>query len=66
MMLRGFHTPQKSLLIVRHFIAKTKTLTNFLQEMPFCTTEEEERNFLNLKNNEPLETRFMFFDLKLK
>lgn len=33
---------------------------------PLYKSEEEERNFLNLKNNEPLETRFMFFDLKLK
>ena len=29
-------------------------------------TEAEERNFLQLKENEALETRFMFFDLKLK
>lgn len=27
-------------------------------------TEQEERNFLKLKEEEPLETRFMFFDLK--
>ena len=29
-------------------------------------TEVEERSFLNLSSEEPLETRFMFFDLKLK
>ena len=29
-------------------------------------TENEERDFLELKEGEPLETRFMFFDLKLK
>lgn len=29
-------------------------------------TESEEREFLELKGDEPLETRFMFFDLKLK
>ena len=29
-------------------------------------TEEEERIFLDLTSEEPLETRFMFFDLKLK
>lgn len=29
-------------------------------------TEKEERDFLTLKNDEPLGTRFMFFDLKLK
>ncbi|MDE6320738.1 MAG: GNAT family N-acetyltransferase, partial [Muribaculaceae bacterium] len=28
-------------------------------------TEQEERDFLRLNNEEPLETRFMFFDLKL-
>lgn len=33
---------------------------------PLYKTEEEEREFLRLKNDEPLETRFMFFDLKLK
>jgi len=27
-------------------------------------TEKEERDFLKLKNKDPLETRFMFFDLK--
>ena len=27
-------------------------------------TEQEERNFLELDEDEPLETRFMFFDLK--
>lgn len=29
-------------------------------------TEKEERDFLHLNANEPLETRFMFFDLKLR
>lgn len=29
-------------------------------------SEEEERNFLEIGEEEPLETRFMFFDLKLK
>lgn len=29
-------------------------------------TEQEERDFLELEAGEPLETRFMFFDLKLK
>lgn len=29
-------------------------------------TEEEERAFLELDENEPLETRFMFFDIKCK
>lgn len=29
-------------------------------------TEQEERDFLKLNNEEPLETRFMFFDLKIK
>lgn len=29
-------------------------------------TEEEERNFLELRDDETLKTRFMFFDLKLK
>lgn len=33
---------------------------------PLYKTEREERNFLELKPDEPLETRFMFFDLKLK
>lgn len=28
-------------------------------------TEQEERSFLELNPEEPLETRFMFFDLKL-
>ncbi len=27
-------------------------------------TEQEERDFLELTDKEPLETRFMFFDLK--
>ncbi|MCM1370232.1 MAG: hypothetical protein NC204_07675 [Candidatus Amulumruptor caecigallinarius] len=29
-------------------------------------TEQEERDFLHLNDDEPLETRFMFFDLKLR
>ena len=29
-------------------------------------TEEEERSFLAIKADEPLQTRFMFFDLKRK
>lgn len=29
-------------------------------------TEQEERDFLQLNEDEPLETRFMFFDLKIK
>lgn len=29
-------------------------------------TEDEEREFLEIKDDEPLETRFMFYDLKLK
>lgn len=29
-------------------------------------TEKEERDFLKLNDDEPLETRFMFFDLKVK
>ncbi len=29
-------------------------------------TEQEERSFLGLKDDESLETRFMFFDLKIK
>lgn len=29
-------------------------------------TEQEERDFLKLNDDEPLETRFMFFDLKVK
>lgn len=33
---------------------------------PLYKTEQEERDFLELKDGEPLETRFMFFDLKLK
>lgn len=32
---------------------------------PLYKTEKEERDFLQLKSDEPLETRFMFFDLKL-
>lgn len=32
---------------------------------PLYKTEQEERDFLELKDDEPLETRFMFFDLKL-
>ncbi|MGM9832904.1 MAG: GNAT family N-acetyltransferase [Candidatus Limisoma sp.] len=31
---------------------------------PLYKTEQEERSFLGLKSDEPLETRFMFFDLK--
>ena len=31
---------------------------------PLYKTEQEERGFLELSPNEPLETRFMFFDLK--
>lgn len=40
----------------------------FYQRNGFKTlykTEEEERDFLQLNDGEPLETRFMFFDLKL-
>ncbi len=33
---------------------------------PLYKTEEEERAFLGLEPDEPLSTRFMFFDLKLK
>ena len=33
---------------------------------PLYKTEQEERAFLELNPEEPLETRFMFFDLKLK
>lgn len=33
---------------------------------PLYKTEIEEREFLELKDHEPLATRFMFFDLKLK
>lgn len=33
---------------------------------PLYKTEQEERDFFALDNHEPLETRFMFFDLKLK
>ncbi|MDE7457707.1 MAG: GNAT family N-acetyltransferase, partial [Muribaculaceae bacterium] len=33
---------------------------------PLYKTEQEERDFLKLNPEEPLETRFMFFDLKLK
>ncbi len=33
---------------------------------PLYKTEQEERNFLGLNSDEPLETRFMFFDLKHK
>ncbi len=33
---------------------------------PLYKTVQEERAFLELKPEEPLETRFMFFDLKLK
>lgn len=29
-------------------------------------TEQEERDFLNLRDDEPLEKRFMFFDLKVR
>lgn len=32
---------------------------------PLYKSEEEERSFLELEPDEPLETRFMFFDLKL-
>lgn len=32
---------------------------------PLYKTEKEERDFLELEDNEPLETRFMFFDLKI-
>lgn len=45
-----------------------KTL-NFYEKNGFkllYKTEQEERAFLDLKPEEPLETRFMFFDLKLK
>ena len=31
---------------------------------PLYKTEQEERSFLGLKPEDPLETRFMFFDLK--
>ena len=33
---------------------------------PLYKTEQEERDFLKLNPEDPLETRFMFFDLKLK
>ena len=33
---------------------------------PLYKSEQEERAFLELKPEEPLETRFMFFDLKLR
>ncbi|MGM9800907.1 MAG: GNAT family N-acetyltransferase [Candidatus Limisoma sp.] len=33
---------------------------------PLYKTEQEERTFLGLNSDEPLETRFMFFDLKHK
>ena len=33
---------------------------------PLYKTEREERDFLELSPEEPLETRFMFFDLKLR
>lgn len=33
---------------------------------PLYKTEQEERAFLELNPEQPLETRFMFFDLKLK
>lgn len=33
---------------------------------PLYKTEQEERSFLELMPDEPLETRFMFFDLKLR
>lgn len=33
---------------------------------PLYKTEQEERDFLELNEDEPLETRFMFFDLKLR
>lgn len=33
---------------------------------PLYKNEQEERSFLELAPEEPLETRFMFFDLKLK
>lgn len=33
---------------------------------PLYKSEQEERSFLKLAPEEPLETRFMFFDLKLK
>lgn len=33
---------------------------------PLYKSEQEERSFLELAPEEPLETRFMFFDLKLK
>jgi len=42
---------------------------NFYERNGFKTlykTEEEERDFLKLKEDEALETRFMFFDLKKK
>lgn len=32
---------------------------------PLYKSEQEERDFLELKDGVPLETRFMFFDLKL-
>lgn len=32
---------------------------------PLYKTEQEERDFLELAPDEPLETRFLFFDLKL-
>lgn len=33
---------------------------------PLYRTEQEERDFLELRPDEPLETRFLFFDLKLQ
>ncbi len=33
---------------------------------PLYKTEQEERDFLKLKPEEPLKNQFMFFDLKLK
>ena len=33
---------------------------------PLYKSEQDERNFLELKSDEPLETRFMFFDLKIR
>ena len=33
---------------------------------PMYKTEDEERQFLELNNKDELQTRFMFFDLKMK
>ena len=45
----------------------TKTLMFYEKNgfKPLYKTEQEERIFLGLESEEPLETRFMFFDMKL-